>query len=151
MSNIYKGQYEVVLDDENRFRIPTALLSMNPSPEYILSRGFERCVLVFPDKELGQIEERVSGIDIGQREIRDFYRKLMMWAFPCAPDPVMRLQIPTALAELAKLESQATILGVYNHFQIWSPVELEISLNDQSGPDDEDNWIDPRIFGDLIW
>ena len=151
MPDLYKGQYEVALDGKNRFRIPTALLSANPSPEYILSRGFEACVLVFPKQEWEKIEDKVSGMDIGRREVRDFYRKLMMWAFPCPPDPVMRVQIPTALAEVANLERQATILGVYNHFQIWSPVELKICLNNQSGPDDDqDDWIDPRIFGDLI-
>jgi MraZ protein len=80
------------------------------------------------------IEEEIGGLNLFNREARDFVRIIMRWADDVTLDGQGRISIPKSLVEFARLDDRALILGAFDHIEIWDPDEFDAYLNDQ--PDD---------------
>ena len=79
----------------------------------------------------------MAGSEPGDEAVRDFYRIVMMWAYPGDLDEDCRITVPPPLCEYAELYDRALILGACDHIELWDLATLEDYL-DQLRTDYED-------------
>ena len=78
------------------------------------------------------IEEQISGLNMYRSDARDFIRLIMMWADEVTLDSQGRITLPKPLMEFAGLDGRATILGAFDHIEIWDPERFQGYLNEQT-------------------
>lgn len=129
MSTVFKGRYRVSFDLDGRLKLPEAMRAAADTPRFTVTRGLERCALLYPNDQWETLEKRMVGLEPGEKAVRDFYRIVMMWAYPADLDEHGRIAVPPQLREYAELYDQVLILGAYDHIELWDSARLEDYLN----------------------
>ena len=127
---IYKGEYRRTLDADNRIELPGAMREVSDSNQYVITRGVETCVFLYPIKRWREKEEELGQLNDATPEVRHFYRTVMMWAFDAATDENGQIEIPTGLREFAGLEQEVLVLGAFTHVELWDPGRFDAYLNE---------------------
>jgi MraZ protein len=70
--------------------------------------------------EWGKIETKVISMAEKSGNIRRFRRVFIGGAFECSCDKQGRVLIPPALRLYAEIEKEVVLVGVLDHFEIWS-------------------------------
>ena len=65
---------------------------------------------------------------ITDTKAREFRRQLFGGASDAVPDKQGRVHLPPYLREYANLDSQAVVVGLYDHCEIWNPERWIIHL-----------------------
>ncbi|MCI0707810.1 MAG: division/cell wall cluster transcriptional repressor MraZ [Ignavibacteriae bacterium] len=130
----FKGRYEYSVDSKGRVALP-AKLRKNVSPAandtFIITRGFEQCLFVYPQDEWNKVEESVRGLSPSNPQHRFFVRTLLQWATDVQLDGQSRLSIPQDLLKFSGIENEVLILGVMERIEIWNPKIYEQYMNNQ--------------------
>lgn len=132
----FKGKYDFSIDDKGRISLP-AKLRKNVSPEakdgFILTRGFETCIYLYPQNIWNKLEEdldnRTSEFDENDRIL---IRTMMMYANDVVIDQQSRIPITPELLSFAKITKKVVIIGVLKKIEIWAAEEFE-QYNERSG------------------
>ena len=143
----FKGQAEYSIDGKGRVAIPAKMRNdLRPEAKntFVVTRGFEKCVFVYPADRWEKMEEEMGGLNPYQSEARDFIRIIMMWADDVSLDSQGRITLPKRLIEFAGLDGRATILGAFDHIEIWDPDRFEAYLNEQT---DDYETLAERVMG----
>ncbi|SMO78500.1 division/cell wall cluster transcriptional repressor MraZ [Solitalea koreensis] len=133
------GEYECKIDPKGRVMIPVGLKKQLPSDEqgrFILNRGFEQCLALYPYKVWLQIAERVKGLNMYVKENREFARYFLRGATEIQLDSSGRMLISKSLLEYAKIDSELVITGLMDHMEIWSPANYNLSIDSTNEPAD---------------
>ncbi len=92
---------------------------------FILTRGSERCVVMFPLKEwqrkVREIERQVTD----GKERRKLLRHLNYYVSHQKVDKQGRINIPADLIEYAGLKKDVVVLGTGRKIEIWNPEILK--------------------------
>jgi MraZ protein len=143
----FKGQAEYAIDAKSRVALP-AKMRRDLSPEarnsFTITRGFERCLFLYPLDRWDHMEEQFMSLNFYQRETRDFIRTITSWAEETPLDAQGRVMLPKRLMDFASLSDKAVIIGALDHIEIWDPEVLEAYLNQQ--PDDYET-VAERVMG----
>jgi MraZ protein len=130
----FKGRYEYSVDSKGRVALP-AKLRKNVSPAandtFIITRGFEQCLFVYPQDEWNKVEDSVRGLSPSNPQHRFFVRTLLQWATDVQLDGQSRLSIPQDLLKFSGIENEVLILGVMERIEIWNPKIYEQYMNNQ--------------------
>ncbi len=130
----FKGRYSYSVDSKGRIALP-AKLRKSVSPEanetFIVTRGFEQCLFVYPQDEWGRLEDSIRRLSPSNPQHRFFVRTLLQWATDCQPDSQARLSIPHDLLKFAGIENEVLILGVLERIEIWNPKIYEEYMANQ--------------------
>ncbi|HEY5616085.1 MAG TPA: division/cell wall cluster transcriptional repressor MraZ [Bacteroidota bacterium] len=130
----FKGRYEYSVDSKGRVALP-AKVRKNVSPAandtFIITRGFEQCLFVYPQDEWNKVEESVRGLSPSNPQHRFFVRTLLQWATDVQLDGQSRVSIPQDLLKFAGIENEVLILGVLERIEIWNPKIYEQYMNNQ--------------------
>ncbi|HEY4611442.1 MAG TPA: division/cell wall cluster transcriptional repressor MraZ [Bacteroidota bacterium] len=130
----FKGRYEYSVDSKGRVALP-AKLRKNVSPAandtFIVTRGFEQCLFVYPQDEWNKVEESVRGLSPSNPQHRFFVRTLLQWTTDVQLDGQSRLSIGQDLLKFAGIENEVLILGVMERIEIWNPRIYEQYMNNQ--------------------
>ena len=130
----FKGRYSYSVDSKGRIALP-ARLRKSVSPEanetFIVTRGFEQCLFVYPQDEWGRLEDSIRRLSPSNPQHRFFVRTLLQWATDCQPDSQARLSIPHDLLKFAGIENEVLILGVLERIEIWNPKIYEEYMANQ--------------------
>jgi MraZ protein len=130
----FKGRYSYSVDSKGRIALP-AKLRKNVSPAandtFIITRGFEQCLFVYPQDEWNKVEESVRGLSPSNPQHRFFVRTLLQWSTDVQLDGQARLTIPQDLLKFAGIENEVLILGVMERVEIWNPKTYEEYMNNQ--------------------
>ncbi len=118
------GEHDVSLDDKGRLRIPKNLRDDLEGTFYI-TRGFEKCLLVFPADEWAKFVAKFSDNNMTENKFRAVERFFMGSAIPVKIDGQGRVNISTPLVNFAKLEKECKIIGLSNRAEIWSKTLFE--------------------------
>ena len=113
------GEFHHNLDNKNRLMMPAKILRVLES-EVIVTRGFERCLLVYPLKKWDEVIAKFSELSITKSDTRKFMRILLSGATSCKFDAQNRICIPGVLKEYAEISKEVVILGLDDHLEIWS-------------------------------
>ena len=70
----FLGEYEATIDAKGRFLLPGNLKKQMPdgTNTIVISRGFEKCLLLYPLKTWEAIEEKLKKYDNSKRGISEF-------------------------------------------------------------------------------
>lgn len=119
----YIGTYEVKMDAKGRLRLPSALMRQiveSSRREYVMNRGFEGCISLFPIEEWKTVSEAVNSLSPFRKEDREFQRYFYRAATQLELDANDRLLVPKALQEFAGLKDDVIIHAYANSIEIWS-------------------------------
>jgi MraZ protein len=123
------GEYRHNLDNKNRLMMPAKTLS-SLGEEVIVSRGFEKCLLVYPVEKWNNVIEKFSELSITKSDTRKFMRILLSGATSCKFDAHARICIPSVLKSYANLDKECVIVGLMDHLEIWSESDYQKFLDE---------------------
>ncbi len=130
----FKGQATYSVDSKGRVAIPAKMRNaLNPEAKntFTVTRGFEKCVFLYPLDRWSQMEREIGALSTYDREARAFTRRIMMWADEVTLDGQGRITLPKPLTDFAGITDKALILGAFDRLEIWDPATFEQYLNEQ--------------------
>ncbi|HTP80288.1 MAG TPA: division/cell wall cluster transcriptional repressor MraZ [Bacteroidota bacterium] len=132
----FKGRFSYTVDSKGRVALPAKLrknLSSSSKGNFVVTRGFEKCLYVYPQDEWNRLEETFRTLSFGNPQHRFFLRTILEWATDCDLDSQSRISVPQTLLEYASLikEGEVIILGVLERIEIWNPSEYQQYQNNQ--------------------
>lgn len=129
------GEYPVSIDNKGRLRLPTALLRQLGEPtgeggghEFVVNRGFEGVLTLYPKVVWEVISERVNRLNRFNERNRKLIRFFHSGATHLTTDSADRILLPKPLMDYAGLKEETILLAIRNYIEIWSPERYEVLL-----------------------
>ena len=116
---MFMGEYSHTLDAKGRLIIPTKFRE-ELGDEFIVTKGLDGCLFVFPQNEWQAFEEKLRTLPLTQKGARQFTRFFVAGATPCTLDKQGRILLPAVLREFAGLDKDVVLAGMLNRVEIWS-------------------------------
>lgn len=120
---VFRGSYEYALDDKGRVNIPAKFrkaLSPKAKKTYVLTRGLEGCIFVYPLDVWERMEEQLKVLP-ATKEGRYFLRMFISHAHEVSEDGQGRILLPQTLLEFAGIDKKVLIIGALERMEIWNP------------------------------
>ena len=121
---MFMGEFRHSIDSKGRLIMP-AKFRENLGEQFVVTRGLDRCLFVYPRTEWSVLEEKIKTLPITKKDVRAFMRTLFSGATECEVDKQGRINLPNNLLEYAKIEKDVVIIGVSTRVEIWSASEWE--------------------------
>jgi len=115
---MFLGTHAPKLDDKGRVILPAKFWD-ELSSGLVITRGQERCLYVFSEREFETVHEKIRQAPITSKEGRDFLRLFLSGASQERPDNQHRITIPANLREYAGLGRELTVIGAGSRAEIW--------------------------------
>ncbi len=115
---MFMGQYSHSIDDKGRFIMP-AKFREQLGKEFVVTRGSEGCLFVYPQEEWKKIESRVQELALSGKEGRKFMRLFFSSAAGLEIDKQGRVAIPSSLKEYGGINKEVELIGSVSHIEIW--------------------------------
>lgn len=116
---MFMGEYQHSLDEKSRLIIP-ARFREDLGERFVLTRGLDRSLFLYPLAEWKAIEEKMKTLSTTQADARAFVRLFFSGAVECEPDKQGRISVPPHLREHAGIQRDLYILGVSTRIEIWA-------------------------------
>ncbi|WP_063566993.1 division/cell wall cluster transcriptional repressor MraZ [Paenibacillus sp. O199] len=116
---MFMGEFQHSIDDKGRVIIP-AKFRESLGPSFVVTRGLDQCLFVYPMEEWGVMEQKLKALPLMKSDARAFTRFFFSGATECELDKQGRVNLPGSLREYAKLDKDCVVLGVSNRVEIWS-------------------------------
>lgn len=116
------GEFEVKMDAKGRFLFPSGLRKQLPPTsqrDFMLNKGFEDCLTLYPMTEWEKISERLSKMNLFKPKNRMFYRLFHQGAKLVALDNAGRILIPTAHMDRVGLSQDVMLIAYNDRVEIW--------------------------------
>ena len=114
------GEFLCSTDSEGRLTIPSLFC-----PEFVegvtMTRGIERCLLVYPAIEWERLAEKIRQLPLTSQPARSFARFIFSGAAVSGTNQEGQLLLPDRLRLYAHIEDEATVVGLVSHVEIWRP------------------------------
>lgn len=121
---MFLGEYQHTIDEKGRIIIPAKFREALGS-SFIITRGLDNCLFVYPREEWNQLEQRLKSLPSMAANARAFARLLFSGACECEWDKQGRVNVPGHLREYARLEKDCTVIGVSTRVEIWDKAAWE--------------------------
>ena len=115
---MFLGTYAPKLDEKGRVILP-AKFREELSTGIVMTRGQERCLYVFSEREFETVHEKIRQAPVSNKQARDFLRLFLSGASQERPDSQHRITIPVALRDYAGLGRDLTVIGAGDRVEIW--------------------------------
>ena len=118
----FLGESEVSVDAKMRFLLPLNFRKQMPegsSDKFVINRGFENCLTIYPIEVWNPIYERVSKLSDFKINEREFKRIFLNGATTVELDSADRLLIPKHLAEYAGIKKDAILSSMGTKLELW--------------------------------
>lgn len=117
---MFFGEFLHKIDQKGRVSIP-AKLRPYLIDGLVVTRGFERCLVIYPKKEWEKVLNNLSSLPSNQLETRIFQRMILSGAFDETLDGQGRFLVPEYLRNYANIniESNLMIIGMNNKIEVW--------------------------------
>lgn len=116
---MFMGEYNHTVDTKGRLIIPSKFREQL-GDEFIVTKGLDGCLFVFPQNEWEIFEEKLRTLPLTQKGARQFTRFFVAGATPCELDKQGRILLPATLREFAGLDKDVVLAGMLNRIEIWS-------------------------------
>ncbi len=120
----YTGRHTYSVDHKGRLFIPAEfrrLLRPEDEGTFVVTRGFDGSLLVYPLSIWAEFEERLRSLPYTRERVRWLLRKFVSYAERCPIDSQGRINIPAHLLEYAGIKKEALIIGLIDKIEIWNP------------------------------
>lgn len=116
---MFMGEHQHSIDGKGRVIIP-ARFREELGDKFIVTRGLDSCLFVYPQEEWDKLEKKLKGLSFTKADARAFTRFLFSGAVECEADKQGRALIPQSLREHASLDKEVIVIGVSTRVEIWS-------------------------------
>ncbi|MCC5930045.1 MAG: division/cell wall cluster transcriptional repressor MraZ [Cyclobacteriaceae bacterium] len=126
--SMFFGEYECKLDSKGRLVLPSRLKSRLPdvsSPQVVLVKGIEPCLVMYPLEEFHRIYARVASMNEFDATARTVQRNLYRRVLEIDLDTTGRFLIPKVMLQHAGLDKDVIVVGAGNRIEIWTPDQYE--------------------------
>jgi MraZ protein len=127
----FSGEYECKIDAKGRIVLPAKLKAKLPevnTTELIIKRGFEPCLVIYPQLEWMKVFNKVSGLSEFNQEYRTFQRSFLRGATEVDMDSNGRILLPKTMTKFAEIEEEVIVVGAGNRIEIWNPTKYDAYL-----------------------
>ncbi len=140
-TNTFIGEYRYSIDTKGRINVPSKFrqsLSPDSDETFVITRGLDQCIWVYPLEEWERIEDSLRGLTFLKQKERNFIRNIVRWATPTKYDKQGRIMIPGPLVDMAGLDDQVVIIGMLNKIEVWNPDVIDSRQDEFLDPTDEE-------------
>jgi MraZ protein len=119
---VFRGSSNHTIDVKGRIIIPARfrdMIKVNGEEGVVITR-MDECLKAYPYNAWTEIEKKILSLSVKSDAMRRFRRVFVGGAFECTCDKQGRVLIPPTLREYANLEKEIVLVGVLDHFEIWS-------------------------------
>ena len=127
---MFMGEYNHTVDTKGRLIIPSKFREQL-GEEFIVTKGLDGCLFVFPQDEWQAFEEKL--LPLTPKGARQFTRFFVAGATPGELAKQGRIILPATLREFAGLDKDVVLAGMLNRIEIWS----------------KDKWTENNACGDM--
>ncbi|HEY8388018.1 MAG TPA: division/cell wall cluster transcriptional repressor MraZ [Parasegetibacter sp.] len=117
------GEYEATLDAKGRFLLPAGLKKQLPEEEggssFVLNRGFEKCLVLWPKMKWELIIEKLSKLNDFDPKVRQFKLQFLGGATEVTLDSAGRMLLPPSLKDYANLSKDIVLACDIDKVKIW--------------------------------
>ena len=124
----FTGEFYNTIDQKNRLSIPVKYRkSLSPANDktFVLTRGFDTCLFLYPLDEQKLVENQLSSLSSIKGKHRNFIRSIVRYANYVKYDSQGRIQIPEALLNYANIKKNITVIGVIKKIELWDKKTLD--------------------------
>lgn len=121
---MFLGEYSHNLDDKGRLTLPARMRELL-GVSVVVTRGLERCLLVFPAADFEKFLSGVNTVGMGGADVRGLSRYFSSKATEDSPDKQGRINLPQPLREHANLNGEVMVVGAFDHVELWNPALYE--------------------------
>ena len=129
------GEFQNNLDAKGRLIVPTKLKE-ELGQQFMITKGVEQCLLVYPMEAWKVMEETRAGLDFFNPAARKFERYFFGSAELCEVDKQGRVLIPLTLRKFAGIEKEVYTIGTGTKLEIWNKETYEAYMDVNYNPDD---------------
>lgn len=116
---MFLGEYNPNITEGSRIALPSKLRDQISRGEIILSKGFEKCVLVYDKDDWAEkAQKQVENLP-GNLKRSDLERYLYTSASEVTIDSQGRFVVPPHLKDYARLQGKTAVIGVGDHIELW--------------------------------
>jgi transcriptional regulator MraZ len=117
----FLGEYEATIDAKGRFLLPGGIKKQMPegTDTIVISRGLEKCLLLYPMKAWEAIEERLKKLNDFNPKVSEFKTRLLGGATKVELDTAGRILLPPSLKSHAGLVKDITLASDIDKIKIW--------------------------------
>ena len=117
----FLGEYEATIDAKGRFLLPGGLKKQMPeeTSTIVISRGFEKCLLLYPLKTWEAIEEKIKKLNEFNPKVSQFRTLFVGGASYVELDTAGRILLPPSLKEYAGLGKDILLASDIDKIKIW--------------------------------
>ncbi len=112
------GEYIHTIDEKNRLSFPMRFRK-EMGKKVVVTRGLDRCLFVFTEKEWKSIAEKLASSSMLQSDARSFNRYLLGGAVEVGVDSAGRILLPDFLKDRAGLSGKVAVVGVHTRVELW--------------------------------
>ena len=119
---MFRGSSFHTIDSKGRIIIPARfrdVIKAQGTNGVMVSR-MDGALVAYPYDEWRKIETRILSLAEKSEHMRRFRRVFIGGAFECACDKQDRILIPQNLRQYAEIEKDIVLVGVLDHFEVWS-------------------------------
>jgi len=119
---MFRGSSFHTIDAKGRVIIPTRfrdVIRADGADGLMISR-MDSCLVGFTFNEWRNIETKILAMAEKNDNMRRFRRVFIGSSFECSCDKQDRILVPPNLRQYAELEKEIVLVGVLDHFEIWS-------------------------------
>ncbi len=113
------GEYHHTIDDKGRLILP-AKFRDDLGDSFVITRGLETCLFVYPMKEWEKITKRLNTLPFTKKNARSFSRFILSGATVTEFDRQGRINITSPLISYADIKKECVIIGVGDRLEIWA-------------------------------
>lgn len=118
---MFRGSSFHTLDAKGRIIVPARFRDLiRANGDGVMVSRMDSCLLAYTFPEWHQIESRILALSEKSETMRRFRRVFIGGAFECACDKQERILVPPSLRQYAGLDKEIVLVGVLDHFEIWS-------------------------------
>ena len=118
------GQYRHTIDAKKRLALP-AKFRGELGGKIIITKGLERCLVVYTQKEWEISSTKLAGLPSSQAEARAFARFSLASAMEISLDKLGRMLLPDYLKQYAGLKKNVVICGLSTRLEVWDASKWE--------------------------
>ena len=119
---MFRGSFFHTIDSKGRIIIPAKFRDVIKAQESngVMVSRIDGGLVAYTYDEWRNIETRILSLAEKSENMRRFRRVFIGGAFECACDKQDRILIPQNLRQYAELDKEIVLVGVLDHFEIWS-------------------------------
>ena len=116
---MFIGEYHHTIDEKGRIIIP-AKFRDGLGKRFIITRGLENCLFVYPMDNWNRICEKLNSLPFTKKDARIFNRFFMSGATDVELDKQGRVNVSSPLINYANLIKDCVIIGTGDRLEIFS-------------------------------